>query len=51
VAALVAYSSARIALDQAVGLTLEQNNISVHEVLEGKIPRQSTLPATLPDQP
>jgi len=51
VASLVAYSNARIALDQTVGLTLEQNHISVREALDGKIQRQSTLPATLPDKP
>ena len=51
VASLVAYSNARIALDQTVGLTLEQNHISVQEALDGKIQRQSTLPATLPDKP
>src|SRR4051794_36116148 len=51
VASLVAYSNARIALDQTVGKTLEQNHISVREALDGKIQRQSTLPATLPNKP
>jgi HAE1 family hydrophobic/amphiphilic exporter-1 len=51
VASLVAYSNARIALDQAVGLTLEQNHISIREALDGKVQRQSALPATLPDRP
>src|SRR3954462_4490012 len=51
VASLVAYSNARIALDQTVGLTLEQNHITVREALDGKIQRQSTLPATLPNKP
>lgn len=47
-AALVAYSNARITLDQTVGLTLEQNHISVAEALSGKLVRPSALPATLP---
>jgi hypothetical protein len=51
VASLVAYSNARIGLDQTVGQTLEQNHISVREALDGKIQRPSTLPATLPDKP
>lgn len=51
VASLVAYSNARVALDQTVGQTLEQNHISVREALEGRIQRQSNLPATLPEKP
>ncbi len=51
VASLVAFSNARIGLDQTVGLTLEQNHITVREALNGKIQRQSTLPATLPSKP
>ncbi|MFL6416899.1 MAG: TolC family protein [Bryobacteraceae bacterium] len=51
VASLVAYSNARIAMDQTVGLTLEQNHITVREALDGKVQRQSTLPPTLPDKP
>jgi outer membrane protein len=51
VASLVAYSNARIGMDQTVGLTLEQNHISVREALDGKIQRQSTLPPTLPNRP
>lgn len=50
-AALVAYSNARITLDQTVGLTLEQNHITVGEVLNGHLSRTSTLPATLPANP
>lgn len=50
-ASLAAYSNARIGLDQTVGLTLEQNHITVREALDGKIQRQSTLPATLPEKP
>lgn len=51
VASLVAYSNARIALDQTVGMTLEQNHISIREALDGKIQRPSALPAKLPDKP
>ena len=47
-ASLVAYSNARITLDQTVGLTLEQNHISVGEVLQGQLSRPSKLPVNLP---
>jgi outer membrane protein TolC len=46
--ALANYSHARISFDQAMGTTLEVNNISVDEALSGKVNRQSTLPAVLP---
>ena len=48
VASLVAYSQARVALDQTVGTTLKSNNISIDEVTKGKISRASTLPESLP---
>jgi outer membrane protein TolC len=48
VEALANYSHARIALDQAVGTTLEQNHVSLPEALAGKVARRSVLPATLP---
>jgi outer membrane protein TolC len=48
VASLVAYSNARIALDQTLGTTLKTNNISVEEAQSGRVNRQSTLPPTLP---
>ena len=51
VAALAAYSNARVALDQTVGLTLEQNHIAVTEALDGHLPRKSVLPDQLPSQP
>lgn len=51
VAALVAFSNARVTLDQTVGLTLEQNHITVAEALDGRLFRKSSLPATLPPQP
>jgi outer membrane protein TolC len=48
VAALVAFSNARVALDQTLGTTLKSNNISVEEAQSGRLSRQSTLPTTLP---
>jgi len=42
------YTHARIALDQAVGMTLERNDISMAEAASGQVERRSTLPATLP---
>jgi outer membrane protein TolC len=50
VAALVAYSNSRVALDQTLGTTLEANHVTVKEALNGRINRQSSLPATLPTQ-
>jgi hypothetical protein len=49
VAALVSYSSARIALDQTLGSTLEVNHISIGEARAGRIERRSALPAVLPE--
>lgn len=51
VASLVAYSNARVALDQALGTTLESNHVTVQEALNGRVSRPSVLPATLPAQP
>jgi outer membrane protein len=48
VQALASFSHARIGLDQALGRTLEANNISFDEALAGSIARPSELPATLP---
>jgi len=48
VAALVAYSQARVALDQTVGTTLKSNNVSIDEATTGKVSRVSALPQTLP---
>ncbi|MGA2038404.1 MAG: TolC family protein [Bryobacteraceae bacterium] len=42
------YTHARIALDQAVGITLEQNDIGMAEAVSGQVERHSALPATLP---
>ena len=46
--ALANYSHARIAFDQALGTTLDVNNISVDEAYSGHVKRPSQLPATLP---
>ncbi len=51
VASLVAYSNARVALDQTLGLTLKNNHISLAEAQNALVTRQSTLPAVLPAQP
>ena len=45
---LANYSHARISFDQAMGATLEANDISIEEALSGKVSRQSVLPANLP---
>ncbi len=46
VAALTAYSHARVSLDQWLGETLEKNNVSVDEALEGRVSRASKPPET-----
>ena len=48
VAALVAFSNARVSLDQTLGTTLKTNNISIEEAQSGRVNRQSALPSTLP---
>jgi outer membrane protein len=48
VAALVAYSTARVSLDQTLGITLEANHITMDEAKSGTISRSSTLPANVP---
>jgi outer membrane protein TolC len=44
------YTHARIALDQALGTTLEVNRVSVAEALHGTVSRPSVLPAELPKE-
>jgi outer membrane protein TolC len=39
IAALVSYSNARVALDQALGVTLEANHVSFAEAFSGKVSR------------
>ncbi|MBZ5602334.1 MAG: TolC family protein [Acidobacteriia bacterium] len=48
IGSLSAYSRARVALDQVLGLTLEANHVSIDEALTGKVGRESKLPETLP---
>jgi outer membrane protein TolC len=42
------YTHARIALDQAIGTTLEVNRVSITEALQGRVSQASTLPSELP---
>ncbi|MDQ2840147.1 MAG: TolC family protein, partial [Acidobacteriota bacterium] len=51
VAALVAYSDARISLDQTLGTTLQTHNVSMQEAANGQVAHKSTLPEKLPEQP
>jgi len=48
VQALANYTHARISFDQAMGTTLETNNVSIDEAMTGKVSRPSNLPANLP---
>jgi hypothetical protein len=50
VQALANYTHARIAMDQALGRTLETNNISVEEAVSGSVARASALPGNLPQE-
>ncbi|MBI5282150.1 MAG: TolC family protein [Candidatus Solibacter usitatus] len=43
VQAMANYTHARIAYDQALGRTLDVNNVSLDEALQGRVSRQSTL--------
>jgi outer membrane protein TolC len=45
--ALAAYAQARTSLDQTLGETLEKNNISLDEGLNGRVERQSQIPDVL----
>jgi outer membrane protein len=51
IAALVAYSNARVALDQTLGTTLEQNHVTLDDAVRGRVERPSSLPANLPTEP
>ena len=42
------YTHARIALDQALGTTLEVNHVTVDEAMKGQVSEPSVLPADLP---
>ena len=48
VQAMANYTHARIALEQALGTTLDVHNVSVSEALKGTMPWQSNLPSELP---
>ncbi|HTB20275.1 MAG TPA: TolC family protein [Bryobacteraceae bacterium] len=48
VAATVAYSTARVSMDQTLGITLEANHITMDEVKSASVARTSSLPATTP---
>ncbi len=48
VQALANYTHSRIAFDQAMGTTLEANNVAIEEAKDGKISRPSVLPQNLP---
>jgi outer membrane protein len=50
ITALVAYSNARVALDQTLGTTLEENHITLDEAVRGRVARPSSLPEQLPSQ-
>ncbi len=45
VTAMASYARARVSLDQTVGETLERNHISLDEGLNGRVARESQLPA------
>lgn len=49
--ALANYSHAQISFDEAIGTTLDVNNISVEEALKGRVDRKSVLPEKLPERP
>jgi outer membrane protein len=51
ISALSAYSRARVALDEVLGLTLEKNHVSVDEAIKGKVARESSIPETPPASP
>ncbi len=51
VQAMANYTHARIALDEALGTTLEVNNVSLADALAGRVPRPSVLPDNLPAPP
>jgi outer membrane protein len=48
VQAMANYTHAEIALDQALGTTLDVNHISIDEAMKGQLSRESSLPANLP---
>ena len=51
VAALVAYSNARVGLDETLGTTLDTNHISIKEAMAGRVAKTSVIPAAVPERP
>ncbi len=51
VQAMANYTHAKIFFDSAMGRTLEVNHISMKEAAEGRVERESFLPANLPAKP
>lgn len=51
VQALANYTHARIFFDSAMGQTLEMNHISIAEALDGRVARESSIPADAPAAP
>jgi len=48
VQAMANYTHAKIFFDAAMGRTLEVNHISMQEAFDGRVTRESFLPANLP---
>ena len=44
------YTHAKIAFDEAVGQTLDVNNISMEEATLGRVARESAIPASVSDK-
>jgi outer membrane protein len=51
VQAMANYTHARIFFDQARGRTLQVNHISMEEAVEGRVHRESVIPASVPPAP
>jgi outer membrane protein len=49
VQAMANYTHAKIAFDESVGQTLETNGISLEEAAAGRVGRQSSIPANVPE--
>ena len=50
VQAMASYVHARIDFDQALGQTLEKNNVTMDETLSGHVPRASSIPDHVPGE-
>ncbi|HYW45516.1 MAG TPA: TolC family protein [Bryobacteraceae bacterium] len=48
VQAMANYTHARIFFDQAMGRTLQVNHISMQEAIDGRVQRESVIPASVP---